>query len=132
MELKELLTRTVQQGQWINIRESGGSWILTLDLKGGRKQTVEVRTLSENGIAFARLRSKIGSAQNLEGQRPLAALRMNANLAYGSLAVDGEDYVIQETIMLSESTPTHLIASLQYIANIADQQEKFLGGGDRH
>lgn len=132
MELKELLTKTVQQGQWINLRESGGSWIMTLDLKGGRKQTVEVKSFTENGIAFARLRSKIGSAKSLEGQRPLAALRMNANLAYGSLAVDGEDYVIQETIMLTESTPAHLVASLQYIANIADQQEKFLGGGDKH
>jgi len=132
MDLKELLKKTVEQGQWINIRETGGQWVLTLDLKGGRKQTIEVRPFSENGVAFARLRTRISAATELTGQRPLAALRMNANLAYGSLVVDGDDYVMQETIMVAESTPAHLLASLQYLATVADQQEKFLSGKDKH
>ena len=133
MEMRELLQKTVEQGKWINIRETGGSWVVTLDLKGGRKQTVTVSTFSEGGHQYGRLKSKIGPAAALSSQRPTSALKMNAGLTHGSLAIDGDDLVIQETIMLAESTPTHLLASLQYIGEAADKYEKMMGGGaDKH
>ncbi|MCE9582503.1 MAG: hypothetical protein K8T20_08430 [Planctomycetes bacterium] len=132
MDIRELLKKTVDQGKWINLRESGGSWIISLDLKGGRKQTVTLSTFSEGGHEFGRLKSKIAPAKALAGERPTAALKMNANLTFGSLVVEGEDLIMQETLMVAETTPAHLLASLQYIGEMADRYEKMLGGGDKH
>lgn len=133
MDMRELLKKTVEQGKWINIRETGGSWVVTLELKGGRKQTVIVSTFEEGGNQYGRLKSKIGPAAALSSQRPTMALRMNAGLTHGSLCIDGEDLVIQETLMLAESTPTHLLASLQYIGEAADRYEKTMASGsDKH
>lgn len=133
MDMRELLKKTVEQGKWINIRETGGSWLVTLDLKGGRKQQVTVTTFDEGGHQYGRLKSKICAAATLSAQRPTMALRMNAGLTHGSLCVDGDDLVIQETIMLAESTPNHLLASLQYIGETADKFERQMGSGtDKH
>ncbi len=133
MDMRELLKKTVEQGKWINIRETGGTWVVTLELKGGRKQSVIVSTFEEGGIQYGRLKSKIGPATALSSQRPTMALRMNAGLTHGSLCIDGEDLVIQETLMLAESTPTHLLASLQYIGEAADRYEKTMASGsDKH
>jgi hypothetical protein len=132
MDIRELLKKTVDQGKWINLRESGGTWVISLDLKGGRKQTVTLATFTEGGHEFGRLKSKIAPAKALSGERPTTALKMNANLTFGSLVVEGEDLIMQETLMIAETTPAHLLASLQYIGEMADRYEKMLGGGDRH
>ena len=132
MEMRELLKKTVEQGKWINLRETGGTWLITLDLKGGRKQTVTLVTFKEGGNEFGRLKSKIAPATALSGERPTSALRMNAGLTFGSLVVEGDDLIMQETLMLAETTPAHLLASLQYIGEMADRYEKVLGGGDKH
>ncbi|MCC6738325.1 MAG: hypothetical protein IT452_04720 [Planctomycetia bacterium] len=129
MEMRELLQKTVEQGKWINIRETGGSWLVTLDLKGGRKQQVVVTTFEEGGRQYGRLKSRIAPAAALSSQRPTMALRMNTGLTHGSLCIDGEDLVIQETLMLAETTPNHLLASLQYIGETADRFEKTMAGG---
>ena len=132
MEIRELLNKTIEQGKWINLRESGGSWVITLDLKGGRKQTVTLATFQDGGLEFGRLKSKIAPSKALSGERPTSALRMNAGLTFGSLVIEGDDLIMQETLMLAETTPAHLLASLQYIGEMADRYEKVLGGGDKH
>ena len=132
MDMRELLKKTVEQGNWINLRETGGSWLITLDLKGGRKQQVTLTTFKDGGHEFGRLKSKIAPAKALSGERPTSALRMNAGLTFGSLVVEGDDLIMQETLMLTETTPAHLLASLQYIGEMADRYEKVLGGGDKH
>jgi hypothetical protein len=131
MELKDLLLKTTAAGKWIALRESGGQYTLTLDLPGGRRQMVHVASRNEGGSPMARLWTKVAAAKDLSGARPMSALKMNANLAFGAFAVEGEELVLVDTFLLAESTPEHLLQSLKYLGQMADQMEKSLGLEDR-
>jgi hypothetical protein len=62
----------------------------------------------------------------------VAALRINARLAHGALAVRDDALVMIDTLMLEDADAAEIEASIGYLAETADYYEKVLFGTDEY
>jgi hypothetical protein len=95
-----------------------------------RQQLVTIEFFEADGQEFARLSTRIGPIEELGEERLLMALRVNAGLPYGALAVAQQDLVMIDTHMLSDVDLEEVSASVKYLARTADSYEKSLFGTD--
>jgi hypothetical protein len=112
--------------------EEEGTLIFTLSMRSGRKQEVHLRRYEHDGHAMVRFTSVIGPAMALTGERPAVALRLNSELPFGCLAIEGEHLVVTDTFLLDEVNLEEVLLSLNYLAQQADRYERMLFGTDRH
>ena len=98
----------------------------------GRQQVVSLEFFEFEGSDLVRLYSTIGNTSVLAPERLALALRVNARLAHGALAVRDGDLIITDTLLLADADPGELSASLRYLAQTADYYEKIFFGTDEH
>ena len=103
----------------------------TLLLPGGRHQRVQADLFEEDGEEILRLKSRVGPAAVLNEARLQSALRMNARLRFGAIAIDGEMLALVDTLLLREADADELRSSMLYLARKADELERGLFGDDR-
>jgi hypothetical protein len=107
----------------------GNSAVLLLP--GGRHQRVLADVFEEDGCEILRLYSHIGPAAVLNEARLQAALRMNARLRFGAIAIDGELLALVDTLLLRDADADELRSCILYLARKADELERGLFGSDR-
>ena len=95
-----------------------------------RHQEVAWCNFEADGQTLIRLASVIGSASALNEARLTAALRLNANLRFGALAIVDDELAVVDTFLVSEADAAELEASMRYIAETADRYESAIFGTD--
>lgn len=112
-------------------------WDLTpqgvrVNFASGRRQVVELEHFEFQQDELIRLSTTIGGVEELGQVRLTVALRINAELAHGALAVRGEDLVMTDTLMLRDANFDQVEASISYLAETADHYEKTLYQTDQY
>lgn len=98
----------------------------------GRHQLVALEFFEFENEELVRLYTTIGDATALAAERLALALKINARLAHGALAVKDDRLIMTDTLMLRDADPGEIEASLDYLAKTADYYEKTLFGTDQH
>lgn len=98
----------------------------------GRHQVVSMEFFEFRDEEQVRLYSTIGRAGELGNESLVTALRVNATLAHGALAVREDDLVVVETLILRDADPSEIEASISYLAETADYYERMVFGRDEH
>ncbi len=98
----------------------------------GRHQLVNLEFFEFEREELVRLYTIIGSARTLSQLRVNAAMRINAELAHGALAVKDHNLVMTDTLMLGDADPGEIEASISYLAQTADYYERQLFETDEH
>jgi hypothetical protein len=98
----------------------------------GRQQIVSLEFFEFRREELVRLYTVIGTIRGMSADRLARALRINAHLAHGALAVRDDELIMTDTLMLKDSDPAEIEASLAYLAETADYYERTLFGGDNH
>jgi len=65
-------------------------------------------------------------------QDPWYLLQLNANFAYGGLAVRGHDVLLMETQLLETADAEEIMRAVYYVAKFADELEKQIIGYDQN
>jgi len=99
--------------------------------RDGRQQVVELSFFESGREELVRLHTTIGSIEHLPAVRLTVALRINAELAHGALAVIDDDLVMTDTLR-SSADSAEIEASVGYLAETADYYEKTLFGTDQY
>jgi hypothetical protein len=98
----------------------------------GRHQVVSLEFFESEREELVRLYTMIGAIDGMDARRLVAALRINARLAHGALAVRDDALVMIDTLMLEDSDAAEIEASIGYLAETADYYEKVLFGTDEY
>ncbi|MCP4036772.1 MAG: YbjN domain-containing protein [bacterium] len=98
----------------------------------GRHQLVSFELFENNDRALVRLVSTIGGTRDLRPRQLEQALRANMSLAHGALALHGDELCMTDTLLLEESDPGEIEATVSYLAEMADYYEQILFGTDEH
>lgn len=98
----------------------------------GRHQLVSLEFFEFRQEELVRLYSIIGSSRGLSAERLATALRVNATLAHGAIAVRDDDLIVVETLMLRDADPGEIEASIAYLAETADFYERMIFATDEH
>jgi len=99
---------------------------------GGRHQLVALEFFEQQGQEFVRMCTRIGPVEALDEDRLVSALRVNAGLARGALAVMHDDLVMLDTQLLQDAELNEVKASIDYLARTADSYEKTLFDTDAY
>jgi len=103
-----------------------------IELPGGRRQVVSFESFEYEDEERLRLTTRIGEFRALSAPRLEVALRANAVLAHGALAIDDDGIVMTATHSLEGIEASELEAALRYLAATADEYEALLFGTDRY
>ena len=98
----------------------------------GRHQLVDVEFEQFEDQELVRLSTTIGAADALGPVRLTVALRLNAALAHGCLAIRQDDLVMTQTLLLADADHDEIDTSIKYLAETADDYEKRLFGTDEN
>jgi hypothetical protein len=98
----------------------------------GRQQVVEIGFFEFQQEERVRLHTTIGSVEDLDPLRLTIALRINAELAHGALAVMEDDLVMTDTLSLEDANFAEIEASIKFLAETADDYEQTLFGTDQY
>jgi hypothetical protein len=121
------LERVCQERGWM-LLPSGAQ----VTLAAGRHQLVELEYFQSGRDDLVRLYTTIGSAEDLGTVRLAAALRINAELDHGCLAVKNEDLIMTDTLMLRDADLDEIDASISFLAETADYYEKTIFETDQY
>jgi hypothetical protein len=128
MELPVFLEFVFQEAGW---RFDSATGVVELDLPRGRTQRIHLRAFEQEGEPMVRALSRIGEASHLTQARAEAALRINASLAHGALAIADGILVMVDTILVREADAGEVTAALAFLAEQADRFEEQIFGLDR-
>lgn len=98
----------------------------------GRSQLIELNFFQFKHEELVRLSTTIGDVDSMSAVRLTVALRINAELAHGCLAVHEDHLVMTDTLMLRDARFEQIEASISYLAEIADHYENTIFGTDRY
>ncbi len=121
------LKRVCQERGW-DLLHSG----VRVSWADGRQQLIELEFFPFKQEELVRLYTTIGSVENLSSIRLTIALRINAELAHGCLAVKNDDLVMTDTLMLRDADYGEIEASIKYLAETADHYEKTIFETDQY
>ena len=96
----------------------------------GRHQLVSLEFFEFEREELVRLRSVIGPVNELRKEQLVSALRANAVLAHGALAIRGNELCVIDTLMLADADTAEIEAAIEYIARTADQYESAIFKSD--
>ena len=97
----------------------------------GRHQLVELEFFQFKDQDLVRFFTMIGDVEQLGPVRLTVALRINCELAHGSLAIREEHLVMTDTLMLDDADFGEIEASIAYLAETADFYEKAIFDTDQ-
>ena len=103
-----------------------------VSLPNDRGQLIEIEFFEFKTEELVRLFTTIGEVNGMSAVRLTVALRINAELAHGALAVHEDHLVMTDTLMLRDADPSEIEASIGYLAETADYYEKTLFETDRY
>ena len=98
----------------------------------GRRQLVSLEFFEYEQEGLVRFSSIIGPIEVLSRERLLTALRVNAGLAHGALAVQDDDLCMVDTLLIEDAEVSAVAASIEYLAQAADEYERVIYGTDNH
>ena len=98
----------------------------------GRRQLIELKFFEFKREELVRLFTTIGDVESMSAVRLTVALRINAELAHGCLAVHDDHLVMTDTLMLRDADSAEIEASIAYLAEIADYYENSLFETDQY
>ncbi len=116
-----MCARVCQANRW-KLLPTGVS--LTLDQ--GRTQLVELEIFQGRDHEMVRLRTGIGPTAPLSAARAVDALRANATLSHGALAILDDKLIMTDTLVLADADPDELESAIRYLAVTADFYERTL------
>jgi hypothetical protein len=96
----------------------------------GRHQLVSLEFFEFEREELVRLCSVIGPVSALHREQLVSALRANAVLAHGALAILGDDICVTDTLMVTDADAGEIEAAIEHMARTADQYERTLFGTD--
>jgi len=98
----------------------------------GRRQLIELKFFQFQREELVRLFTTIGDVDSMSAVRLTVALRINAELAHGCLAVKEDHLVMTDTLMLRDADAAEIEASIAYLAETADYYEHSIFGTDQY
>ncbi len=98
----------------------------------GRRQLIELNFFQFEREELVRLSSTIGDVDSMSAVRLTVALRINAELAHGCLAVHENDLIMTDTLMLRDADSAEIEASIGYLAETADYYERTIFETDQY
>jgi len=98
----------------------------------GRRQLIELKFFQFQREELVRLFTTIGDVDSMSAVRLTVALRINAELAHGCLAVKEDHLVMTDTLMLRDADAAEIEASISYLAETADYYEHSIFGTDQY
>jgi hypothetical protein len=122
-----LLERVCRDRGW-ELLPSG----VRVSLPNDRAQLIEIEFFQFKREELVRLFTTIGEVDGMNAVRLTVALRINAELAHGCLAVHEDHLVMTDTLMLRDADSAEIEASIGYLAEIADYYEKTIFETDRY
>ena len=123
--MDELLNRLGDSRGW----EVDGRFV-TVNVVGGRTQTVRCEEVDEGDGLMVRVSTEIGDAQQLDADRLRAALGLNWRLRHGSLAIHSQMLKMTHFLTAKRLPDELLVEVVEYLAHTADTYEKHLFGVD--
>ena len=123
--MDELLSRLGASRGW----EVDGRFV-TVNVTGGRTQTVRCEEVDEGDGLMVRVSTDIGQADQLDEKRLRAALGLNWRLRHGCLAIHAQQIKMTHFLEAKRLPETILVEVVEYLALTADTYEKHLFGVD--
>jgi hypothetical protein len=93
---------------------------------------IELKFFQFKHEELVRLFTTIGDVESMSAVRLTVALRINAELAHGCLAVHEDSLVMTDTLMLRDADSAEIEASIAYLAETADYYEKTIFETDQY
>jgi len=93
---------------------------------------IELRFFQFKNEELVRLFTTIGEVTNMSVVRLTIALRTNAELAHGCLAVHEDHLIMTDTLMLRDAVFEQIEASISYLAETADHYERMIFETDQY
>jgi hypothetical protein len=98
----------------------------------GRKQLVSFEHFEFENEELVRLVSVIGPADSMTHEELASALRSNADIAHGALAIREGELVLVDTLLIQGLDSAALAAAIEFLATSADNTERVAFGTDAH
>lgn len=130
--LEELAQACAKEGQR-TVRAEGDGYVVEVEVRSGRRQRVSLRTVDKGRGPLVSLTTECGACTP-EALR--WALRANADLTFGALALDKEGdeerLVLRAAYLAGEATPAEVKAAVKELAFYGDWiEQKLMGSEDR-
>ncbi|KIG12153.1 hypothetical protein DB30_01836 [Enhygromyxa salina] len=97
---------------------------VSIPLDGARSQKIALDSFDEDGETYVRFYSVIGPVKSLNNNRLTAALRLNARMRFGALAIHDDKLAVVDTFLIREADASEVQQSLAYMAMTADRYEQ--------
>ena len=110
-----------------------GHYSTKIDFDNNRSQEVLISLAKdESGDRVIHYYSAIAGLKEDSAELYKFALKMNATLEYGAIALAGKSLILRSSMLLRNCEPERFIKSLFYIAAKADELEEELTGRDKN
>lgn len=107
-------------------KDEADKFAIIFSMEGGRTQQIWVRTFNAYNQAFIEYKSYFCKEGEIQ---PIVALRKNAEMATGFIALLGEHYAVLWNVALAQMDAEEFDLPLQAIAWQAEQLEKTYSSG---
>lgn len=104
----------------------------TLALDCGRHQVLSFEEFLLDGMEMLRIVTVVGPVADLSEIQLNAVLGLNRSLAYGALAIAGDELVMVDTFLLQGDCHDLLASAMAFIAETADRYEREIYHTDIH
>ncbi len=104
----------------------------TIALPAGRHQVLSFDQFLLDGAEMMRIITVVGPVATLSEIQLNAVLGLNFSLAYGALAIAGDDLVMVDTFLLEGLCHDQLASAMTFIAETADRYEREIYHTDVH
>lgn len=104
----------------------------TLALDRGRHQVLSFEEFLLDGEEMLRIITIVGPVAALSDIQLNAVLGLNRSLAYGALAIAGDELVMVDTFLLRGDCHEQLASAMTFIAETADRYEREIYHTDLH
>lgn len=104
----------------------------SIALPGGRHQVLSFEQFLLDGVEMLRIITVVGPVATLSEIQLNAVLGLNFSLAYGALAVAGDDLVMVDTFLPDGLSHEQLASAMAFIAETADRYEREIYHTDVH
>lgn len=114
-------------------KDKSGNYMATLEFDNGRSQDILVSLKKdESGDRVIHYHSVVASLEKDAVDLYKSALQQNLTFDYGALALDKNNLVMHNTVLLESCEPRRFMKSLIYVAAKADEIEESLSREDKH
>lgn len=97
-----------------------------------RKQLVVIESFEFEQERLVRLSSSIGPVTDMSRDELVTALRSNAEIAHGAIAICDDQLALVDTLLMAGIDAEALSATIEFLARRADEMERVVFGTDDH